>query len=74
MTDLGKLLIVLGLVLAALGLLLTLLGRLHGTPGHLPGDLFYRGKNLTVYFPLGTSLLLSAVLTLVLYLVTRMRR
>jgi hypothetical protein len=40
----------------------------------LPGDIFYRGKNTTVYFPLATSLLLSVVVSLVLYLISRFRR
>jgi hypothetical protein len=40
----------------------------------LPGDIVYRGKNTTVYFPLATSVLVSLVLSVVLYLVSRWRR
>jgi hypothetical protein len=74
MADLGKLLIVLGAVLVAAGLLLTLFGRLNLPLGRLPGDIFYRGKNTTFYFPLATSILVSIVLTLLLYLVGRFKK
>jgi len=42
--------------------------------GRLPGDLVYRGKSTTFYFPLATSLLVSVVLSIVLYVVGRWRR
>lgn len=74
MTDLGRLLIVLGAVLFAAGVVLTLLGRMHLPLGRLPGDLVYRGKNTTVYFPLATSILLSIVLSIVFYAIGRWRR
>jgi Protein of unknown function (DUF2905) len=74
MADLGKLLVALGLVLVAIGLLLTLVGRLNWPLGHLPGDIFYRRKTVTVYFPLATSILISVVLTLLLYLVGRFKK
>ena len=64
----GRTLIVIGLVFVAAGLLLTIFPvRL----GRLPGDIVVRGKNSTFYFPLVTCLLISAVLTLVLWLVNR---
>ncbi|MGD1022983.1 MAG: DUF2905 domain-containing protein [Candidatus Sulfotelmatobacter sp.] len=74
MADFGKLLVLLGMILVVAGIVLVLLGRTHVPLGRLPGDIFYRGKNTTVYFPLATSLLLSAVLSLVLYLISRFRR
>jgi hypothetical protein len=74
MTDLGKLLIVLGIFLVIVGVLLTLVGRAHLPLGRLPGDIVYRGKNTTFYFPLATSILLSLIVTLVLYVVNRWRR
>jgi hypothetical protein len=74
MTDLGKLLIVLGIVLVVAGIALTVLGRTNLPLGRLPGDLVYRGKNTTFYFPLATSLLVSVVLSVVLYVLTRWRR
>ena len=73
MTDLGKLLILLGGALILAGVLVLLVGRLHLPLGHLPGDIFYRGKNTTFYFPLATSILLSILLTLILYVVGRWR-
>jgi hypothetical protein len=73
-TDLGKLLVVIGGLLVVAGLVVILIGR-SGLPlGKLPGDILYRGKNTTIYFPLATSILLSVVLSLVLYLVSRFRR
>ena len=42
--------------------------------GRLPGDIVYRGKHTTFYFPLMTSILLSVILSLVLYVVNRMHR
>ena len=74
MTDLGKLLIGLGLVLVVAGVLLTLLGRANLPLGRLPGDIVYRGKNTTFYFPLATSVLVSVVLSIVMYLLGRWRR
>ncbi len=74
MADFGKLLVLLGMLLVVAGIVLILLGRTHLPLGRLPGDIFYRGKNTTAYFPLATSLLLSVVLSLVLYLISRFRR
>lgn len=74
MAELGKLLIILGIALAVAGLALTLLGRTHLPLGRLPGDIIYRGKNTTFYFPLATSIVLSLVLSIVLYLIGRFRR
>ncbi len=74
MAGLGKLLIVFGVLLLIAGVLLTLLGRANLPLGRLPGDIIYRGKNATFYFPLATSILVSVLLSLVLYLVGRWRR
>ncbi|HXM68857.1 MAG TPA: DUF2905 domain-containing protein [Candidatus Acidoferrum sp.] len=74
MTDLGKLLIFAGGALVVAGLVVLLLGRAHLPLGRLPGDFLYRGKNTTVYFPLATSLVVSVVLSILLYLVSRWRR
>jgi hypothetical protein len=72
--ELGKLLVVIGVVLVAAGGVVMLLARLHLPLGRLPGDITYRGKNTTVYFPLATSVVVSVVLSIVLYLVSRWRR
>ena len=74
MADLGKVLITLGAVLLLTGLILTALGKMHLPMGRLPGDIVYRGKNTTVYFPLATSILLSIVLSLVFYAIGRWRQ
>jgi len=66
-------LVLLGVLLAIAGLILIALGRTHFPIGRLPGDIVYRGKHTTFYFPLATSILLSVVLTLVLWLVGRIR-
>jgi hypothetical protein len=74
MGDLGKILMALGAVLVVAGAGLMLAGRLHVPLGKLPGDFVYRGKNTVVYFPLGTSLVVSIVLSVVLYVISRVRR
>ena len=74
MADLGKLLVFLGGIVVVVGLALMLLGRTNLPLGRLPGDIIYRGKNTTFYFPLATSILLSVVLSLVLYVIGRLRR
>jgi Protein of unknown function (DUF2905) len=74
MAELGKLLVFFGVVLVVLGGLFLLLGRTHLPIGRLPGDIVYRGKNTTFYFPLATSILLSVVLSIVLYIISRIRR
>ena len=70
MSDLGRLLLVVGVVLVILGLVLTFAGRVPGL-GRLPGDIVHRRGNVTFYFPLATSLLLSLLLTAVLWLFRR---
>jgi hypothetical protein len=72
--DLGRLLVVLGLVMLVAGLLVIALGRAHPPLGRLPGDLVYRGKNTTIYFPIVTSVLLSLALSAVFYLINLFRR
>jgi hypothetical protein len=72
-TDIGKMLLVLGLAVAAAGLVFMLLGRTNLPLGRLPGDILYRGKHTTFYFPLATSIIVSVLLTLVLYVVGRFR-
>jgi hypothetical protein len=74
MTDLGKVLVVVGGLLVAVGLGVILLGKSNLPLGRLPGDIVYRGKNSVFYFPLATSILLSVVLTIVLALISRFRR
>ena len=69
----GKILVGFGIVLIVVGGIVMLLGR-SGLPlGRLPGDFLYRGKNTTFYFPLATSIVVSVVLSVVMYLISRFR-
>jgi hypothetical protein len=74
MHDLGKALLGLGLLLAVIGAALMLAGRFGLPLGRLPGDFAYRGKNVSFYFPLGTSILISIVLSVLFYLLSHLRR
>ena len=66
----GRSLIILGLLIAGVGLLINL-----GLPiGRLPGDFTIRRGNFSFYFPLATSILVSVVLSVVMYLIGRLRR
>jgi hypothetical protein len=67
----ARLLIVAGVLLIGLGLLALLSERLHLPLGRLPGDIAWRGKNTTFYFPWVTCLLLSLLATLLLWLFRR---
>lgn len=71
MAEFGKILVLFGVLIAFFGIVLIFAGRLHLPIGRLPGDIVYRGKNATFYFPLATCIVLSVVLSLVLYLVGR---
>jgi ribose/xylose/arabinose/galactoside ABC-type transport system permease subunit len=73
-TDIGKMIVVLGGVLIVVGLVVMLLGRAHVPIGRLPGDVVYRGKNSTVYFPIVTCIVISVVLSLVMWLFGKMGR
>ncbi len=69
--QLGKLLVVAGIVLVGLGLALMAGARFSFFGfGRLPGDIAYKGKNLSFYFPIVSCLILSVVLTLVLWLIS----
>ena len=74
MTDLGKLLVIVGGGLVVIGLVVMFVGKSQLPLGRLPGDIVYRGKNTSFYFPLTTSILVSVVLSLVLYVISRLRR
>jgi DUF2905 family protein len=71
--DMGKLLIVVGAVIVVVGVSLLLAGRFNLPIGRLPGDFTYRGKHTVIYFPLATSLLLSVIISVILYLISRFR-
>ncbi|HUQ94239.1 MAG TPA: DUF2905 domain-containing protein [Bryobacteraceae bacterium] len=67
----GRSLLIFGLILAGAGLLMMFGDRLPFRLGHLPGDLVWKRKNTTFYFPLMTGLLLSALLTVLSWLFSR---
>ena len=73
MTDLGKLLLLVGALLMVAGLVFLLLGKTNLPLGRLPGDIVYRGKNTTFYLPLATCIVLSVILTVALYVIGRFR-
>lgn len=70
MIDIGKTLIILGLLIALVGVILTSIGHVPWL-GRLPGDIYVRRGNWSFYFPLATSLVLSVLLSLVVYLLSR---
>jgi hypothetical protein len=74
MVEMGRVLVALGVALVVSGGIVMLLGRAGLPLGRLPGDVLYRGKNSTFYFPLATSILISVVLSIVLFLIGRLKR
>ena len=72
MADVGKLLLVVGGMVIVVGALLMFAGRFH--LGHLPGDIVIRGKHSVFYFPLGICIVLSLVLSLIMWLFSRAGR
>jgi hypothetical protein len=70
LSAIGKVLLALGLAVAALGIVLVILDKVPGARllGRLPGDLTWRGKHGSVYFPVATCLLLSVIVSLLLHL------
>ncbi len=75
--GLGRFLILIGGTIAVVGVLLAVLSKVPGLGdglgwlGKLPGDLFIKRDNVTFYFPLATSVLISVVLSLLFYLLSR---
>jgi Protein of unknown function (DUF2905) len=70
LNGVGKLLIGLGGLLIIIGAALLLVGKIPWL-GKLPGDIYIERRNITVFFPLATSILVSVILSLVLYLLSR---
>jgi len=67
----GRTVIIIGLILVAVGILITLGDRLPVKLGRLPGDIVVRGKNGVFYFPIVTCLVVSAILSLAMWLIGR---
>jgi len=74
MAEMGRMLVVFGIALVVIGGIVMLMGRTGLPLGRLPGDILYRGKNATFYFPLATSIIVSVVLSLNFSLVVRFKR
>ncbi len=72
--DLGRTLVILGLILASAGGLLYFSPKLPFRLGRLPGDIIHRGEHSTFYFPIATSILVSVVLSFILWIVSQLRR
>jgi hypothetical protein len=72
--DLGRLLLILGAVITTVGALLYFGARLPFRLGRLPGDIIHRGEHSTVYFPIVSCLVISAVLSLIIWLFSHLRR
>lgn len=70
MSSLGKTLVIFGLALVFIGALFMLGGRLPWF-GRLPGDIMVQRRNFTFYFPLTTSILISVVISLVMFILRR---
>ena len=69
-SSLGKILITIGILIITIGILFILIGKIPWM-GRLPGDFLWRGKNVSFYFPLTTSILISLLLTVILWLINR---
>lgn len=74
MQGLGRLLIFTGVFIVILGVCVLLAHKLGLPLGRLPGDFAWKGKHSSVYFPLATCLLLSVILSVVLYVLNHLRR
>ncbi len=73
MNELAKAIIGLGLLLVLIGAVLLFAGRIGLPLGRLPGDVVYKGKHVTFFFPIVTCILISVVASLVVYLLSRFR-
>jgi hypothetical protein len=67
MTELGKIVLLVGGVIFVVGAVLLLAGKFNLPLGRLPGDIVYRGKNSVFYFPIVTCIVSSVVLSLIFW-------
>ncbi|HEY2038460.1 MAG TPA: DUF2905 domain-containing protein [Edaphobacter sp.] len=74
MSDLGRILIGLGLLLVVVGIIFLLFHRMNVPVGRLPGDFSWKGRGWSVSFPLASSILISVVLSLILWAIGHFRR
>ena len=73
MQSTGKFLIITGIVIIIAGIILTFYGRIPFL-GKLPGDISIKGKNYSVYIPIATSLLISLIISLIFYIVSKLNK
>jgi len=73
-TTIGKWIIFAGVVFIIVGLIIYIFGKLGVPLGKLPGDISFKKKNTSVFFPIGTSILLSIVLTVIINVIIRLIR
>ncbi len=74
MTGFGKLLILIGAITIVVGVIVVLAGKANIPVGRLPGDISYRGKHASFYFPIMTCIVLSVLLSLIMWVVNRFLR
>jgi len=74
MSDLGRILIGLGLLLVIVGAIFLLFQRMNVPLGRLPGDFSWKGRGWAVSFPLASSIVISVVLSLILWAISHFRR
>ena len=74
MSDLGRILIGLGLLLVVVGAIFILFNRMNIPLGRLPGDFSWKGRGWAVSFPLASSIIISVVLSLILWAISHLRR
>ena len=74
MYGLGRTLIAVGILIALAGVCVLIAGKLNLPLGRLPGDIAWRGKHSFFYFPVTSCILLSVLLSLVFYIISRIHR
>jgi len=73
MDQVGRILVMFGIILITIGGLMILFGKFNIPIGRLPGDIIIKKKNVVVYFPLLTSLIVSVLITLILFIISKFK-
>lgn len=73
MDQVGRILVIFGIILITIGGLMILFGKFNIPIGRLPGDIIIKKKNVVVYFPLLTSLIVSVLITLILFVISKFK-
>lgn len=72
MGEMAKIIIVIGVVLVLIGLVMLFIQKVPFL-GKLPGDILIKKENFTFYFPLTTSIIISIIISLILYIISKFR-